>query len=41
VKKVIGQDAKRDFDEMRALVDQAAAKAVAKKRYFVGKIKGP
>jgi hydrogenase expression/formation protein len=40
VKKVIGQDAKRDFDEMRALVDQAAAKAVAKKRYFVDKIRG-
>jgi len=40
VKKVIGQDAKRDFDEMKASVDQAAAKAMAKKKYFVDKIKG-
>lgn len=40
VKKVIGQDAKRDFDEMKVSVDQAAAKAMAKKKYFVDKIKG-
>ncbi len=39
IKKVIGQDAKRDVEEMTRLVDLAAKNAVEKKRRFVNKIK--
>jgi hydrogenase expression/formation protein len=39
IKKAVGQDASRDIDEMRLLVDEAALKAVEKKRRFVDKIR--
>jgi len=39
IKKAVGQDASRDIEEMRRLVDQAALKAVEKKRKFVDKIR--
>ncbi|MDD1726478.1 MAG: hypothetical protein LUQ08_01485, partial [Methanothrix sp.] len=39
IKKAVGQDAKRDVEEMRARVDLAARNAVEKKRRFIDKIK--
>jgi hydrogenase expression/formation protein len=39
IKKAVGQDAGRDIEEMRILVDEAARKAVEKKRRFVDKIR--
>lgn len=39
LKKVIGQDAKRDFSEMKERVDHAACLAIAKKKEFVEKIR--
>ena len=39
IKKAVGQDAKRDVEEMRARVDLAAQNAVEKKRRFIDKIK--
>ncbi|OPY44496.1 MAG: thiamine monophosphate kinase [Methanosaeta sp. PtaU1.Bin028] len=38
IKKAIGEEAGRDFDQMRSLVDAAAARSVAKKARFVEKI---
>jgi hydrogenase expression/formation protein len=39
IKKAVGQDASRDIEEMRRLVDQASLRAVEKKRLFVDKIR--
>jgi hydrogenase expression/formation protein len=39
IKKVVGQDARRDVEDMQKLVDQAAQRAAEKKRQFVEKIK--
>ncbi|MHB8117176.1 MAG: AIR synthase-related protein [Methanothrix sp.] len=39
IKKVVGQDARRDVAEMTAKVDRAAMNAVEKKRQFIEKIK--
>jgi hydrogenase expression/formation protein len=39
IKKAVGQDASRDTEEMKRLVDQAAIRAVEKKRKFVDKIR--
>jgi len=39
VKKVVGQEARRDISEMRAKVDQAAANAISKKNRFVQRIR--
>lgn len=39
IKKAIGQDAKRDFSEMKERVDHAACLAIAKKKEFVEKIR--
>lgn len=39
IKKAVGQDAKRDVEEMTGLVDIAALRAVEKKRRFVERIK--
>ncbi len=39
IKKAVGQDAKRDVDEMKVRVDLAALKAVEKKRRFVERIR--
>jgi hydrogenase expression/formation protein len=39
IKKVVGQDAHRNVEEMKKLVDLAAEKAVEKKRHFMRKIK--
>jgi len=38
IKKAVGTDARRDVDAMQRLVDQAARKAVEKKRRFVERI---
>jgi len=38
IKKAVGTDARRDVDAMQQLVDQAARKAVEKKRRFVERI---
>lgn len=40
IKKAVGQDASRDIDDMKRLVDLAARRAVEKKRNFVNKIRG-
>ncbi len=39
IKKAVGQDAHRDVEEMKSLVDLAAIRAVEKKRRFVDKIR--
>lgn len=39
IKKAVGQDACRDIEEMKSLVDLAAIRAVEKKRRFVDKIR--
>jgi hydrogenase expression/formation protein len=39
IKKAVGEDASRDFSEMRQRADLAARRAVAKKVFFVEKIK--
>ncbi len=39
IKKAVGQDSRRDIEEMQGLVDLAARRAVEKKREFVKKIK--
>jgi len=39
IKKAVGQDAKRNVEEMTAAVDRAAMNAVVKKRHFIEKIK--
>jgi hydrogenase expression/formation protein len=39
IKKVVGQDAERDVEEMTLKVDEAAKNAVEKKRRFIEKIK--
>lgn len=35
IKKAVGEEAARDFEEMRALVDEAAERAIEKKKRFV------
>jgi hydrogenase expression/formation protein len=40
IKKTVGQEARRDIEEMKSLVDLAAIRAVDKKRRFVDKIRG-
>jgi hydrogenase expression/formation protein len=39
IKKTVGQEARRDIEEMKSLVDLAAKRAVEKKRRFVDKIR--
>jgi hydrogenase expression/formation protein len=39
IKKVVGQDARRDVAEMTARVDRAAMNAVEKKRQFIDRIR--
>ncbi|WP_369425761.1 AIR synthase-related protein, partial [Methanothrix sp.] len=39
IKKFVGEEATRDFGEMRALVDEAAERAIEKKKRFVERIR--
>ena len=40
IKKLVGEHTPRNFDEMKAALDDAAARAVEKKRRVVERIKG-